>query len=324
MVGAGGVDKVGAGHAPAERTITCGAASDTPGGGSLRHWTIRIQTDVAKTAPHMTIPRRRPVAAGRAQRGIRPLPLRLARIDRRPQRAATGAGKYSADAARFGGELQRPRALRTEIAGERAHEHGDVLIGRAQIGGHRRFERPHELVASREAARAILLEALQDGGLELRGEILADLARRRDRLLRDVVEGRERPPSLERVGSRREHVEDDAEREDVDAAIGRRVLDLLGRKVADLAPHLEAAGRVFGAVAHHLGDAEVDDLRDPFERDENVLRRNVAMHEPDELAGRVAKLVRGMKTCGRLRGDPDRDRQRDLHAALFGRSQRAR
>ena len=77
--------------------------------------------------------------------------------------------------------------------------------------------------------------------------------------------------------ARRQLVQDDADGEDVAAAIDRRAAALLGRHVADLA--LERAGQRLHFARRRLGDAEVDDLDRAVEADDDVLRRDVAVHD---------------------------------------------
>ena len=84
--------------------------------------------------------------------------------------------------------------------------------------------------------------------------------------------------------------QDDADGEDVAAAIDRRAPALLGRHVADLA--LERAGERLHFARRRLGDAEVDDLDAAVEADDDVLRRDVAVHDLEAAPFEVALLVR--------------------------------
>jgi hypothetical protein len=69
---------------------------------------------------------------------------------------------------------------------------------------------------------------------------------------------------------------------------------------------------VFDAARRRLGDAEVDDLDLAFVRDEDVLRRAVAVDDLEGAAQRVALLVRVVETLEDLGDDEARHRHRDL------------
>ena len=99
----------------------------------------------------------------------------------------------------------------------------------------------------------------------------------------------------------RELPEHDAEREDVGRAIDLGAAHLLGRHVRELA--LERARARRREPVGDLGDAEVDDLRVAVVGDEEVVRRDVAVDEAEELAVLAAQLVRRVQALGRVGAD---------------------
>jgi hypothetical protein len=72
--------------------------------------------------------------------------------------------------------------------------------------------------------------------------------------------------------------------------VDRRARRLLGRHVLDLA--LEAADQRLAHAPVRAGDAEVDHLHRALERDQDVLRRDVAMNDVQRLAVGVGVRVR--------------------------------
>ena len=119
------------------------------------------------------------------------------------------------------------------------------------------------------------------------------------------------PPSFAVGRSQREQlVEDDAERVDVAAPIDLLAARLLGRHVAELA--LEDARLLAEEV--RAGDAEVGDLHDALVREQDVLRRDVAVHDVERHAALVLALVRVVQALRGLGDDERRDARRDLRA----------
>ena len=60
-----------------------------------------------------------------------------------------------------------------------------------------------------------------------------------------------------------------------------------------------------------LCDSEVDEARDAVVADEDVLRGHVAMHDPERLAARAFRLVRGVETVQRAEHDRHGVRSRE-------------
>ena len=130
----------------------------------------------------------------------------------------------------------------------------------------------------------------------------------------------------ERVHAARELVEQHAEREDVDARVGRLAVDLLGRHVGRRADDDAGAGRERrrrradapppgrgvplrgsivpdGAVVDDPREAEVENLQPAVARPHHVLGLEVAMHDAARVrAGqRRRELARGRKDLARRR-----------------------
>ena len=105
---------------------------------------------------------------------------------------------------------------------------------------------------------------------------------------------------------RRELPEHDPKGKNVGAPIELLPAQLLGRHVRHLALELARVRR--REPPGGLGDAEVDDLRVALVRDEQVVRRHVAVDEPEQLPVLAAELVRRVQAFGRVgddaRGDP--------------------
>ena len=75
-------------------------------------------------------------------------------------------------------------------------------------------------------------------------------------------------------------VEQNAEREQIRACVDGMPAHLLGRHVREFALDFASFGQA-GRLAGGLGDAEVDQLCRARERDEHVLRRHIAVHQPE-------------------------------------------
>ena len=109
--------------------------------------------------------------------------------------------------------------------------------------------------------------------------------------------------------------EHDAQREHVGAVVDLLGGGLLGRHVLDLP--LEAARAGVRDAAERARDAEVDQLHRALERDEHVLRRDVAVHDAQRAPVAVGERVRVAEPARRL-GDDVR-RQRGAGRALLAR-----
>jgi hypothetical protein len=110
-------------------------------------------------------------------------------------------------------------------------------------------------------------------------------------------------------------VEDHAQRVDVGAAVDGPPRGLLGRHVAELA--LQPGGGV--AVEPGGGDAQVGDLHGPVAGEQEVLRRDVAVHDLQGRPVLVAALVGVVQALGGLAGHEGGHVGRDGHpAALLG------
>jgi len=147
----------------------------------------------------------------------------------------------------------------------------------------------------------VLGQRLEDDPLELVGDLPVVRRRRQDLDVADLLEGREVALADEEALAGQQLVQDDAAGEDVGAPIDRQAAHLLGRHVPELA--LEDAGLGLGALAGRLGDAEVDQLHLALERDEDVLRADVAVDEVELAAGLVALVVRVVEALADLHDD---------------------
>ena len=197
-----------------------------------------------------------------------------------------------------------------------ADERGDLLAldgpavrvdVRDEVGLERRRGEVAIVAVGRQRALADLAELRVDvTALEARDLVLAEARR-------DHRAGRRAPEPLAECGFGQDH----ADREDVGAIVDALAADLLGRHVVELAavaPGLREAVRV-GA----LRDPEVENLRDALRGDDHVRRREVAMHDLEQLAVDAAGLVRVIETVEDLRQDLQRDRDRNpalLHRSL--------
>ncbi len=103
--------------------------------------------------------------------------------------------------------------------------------------------------------------------------------------------------------------QEDADREDVAAAIDALGTALLGRHVRGLA--LEHAGLRDVRARGRLRDAEVDDLHLATLTHQHVRGRHVAMHDAERPPAAVGLLVRVMERGTEAVGDREHERQRD-------------
>lgn len=130
---------------------------------------------------------------------------------------------------------------------------------------------------------------------ERRRDARVDGLRRQNLASRDLLE-REKLRSLsEQDSASGQLIENDPQREDVCSSVERASETLLGAHVAGLS--FDHAGRRLAIRGHRFCDAKVDDFRDAVVADQDVLRRNVAMHESVRM--RVGKRLRhvGHNTC---------------------------
>ncbi len=92
--------------------------------------------------------------------------------------------------------------------------------------------------------------------------------------------------------------QDDAERKDVASSIERLRLGLFGRHVPEFAAYLRLVVGV--DLVHRAGHAEVDELHEAIEPDEDVVGRDVAVHDLAELSVPAAELMRGVQARRRV------------------------
>ena len=166
-------------------------------------------------------------------------------------------------------------------------------LGQVRLEGRRVDELAPALTSARPMAASELAPALRTGpprwgesafiddGLELRRDVLGIRASAARRCPNARCRGAPRRPERAVDGPPGEDLpEDDAERVEVAPPVHLLAARLLGRHVAELA--LEHA-RLLGEEAR-AGDAEVGDLHRALEREEDVLRGDVAVHDLEALA----------------------------------------
>jgi hypothetical protein len=150
--------------------------------------------------------------------------------------------------------------------------------------------------------------------------------RRCGRAVRDERGDRHREDLVEAVGVvraaeealLREHLpRDHPEREDVEAPIEGCTLHVFGGEVAHL-PLEDAFGGRAVVAREALGETEIGHLGVTAARDEHVLRRDVAVDEPERGARLVRELVDRVQPLGDVEQDPERDARRP--PILDGRS----
>jgi hypothetical protein len=149
-----------------------------------------------------------------------------------------------------------------------------------------------------------------------------------ERVLRHVVEHRhrdrrfvraaERPPPGERA------VERDAEREHVGPPVDALAPEVLGRDVAELPLHHSEAGRLHHRRHLGLRDSEVDQLGLPAERDDQVVGRDVAVHQVELSAFAIGEPVRVVEAGRAIHEDAADHRHRRLLVLLLGALEHAR
>ena len=168
-------------------------------------------------------------------------------------------------------------------------------------------------------------QRLHDDALELCGEATAHRRRGRDLGLGDHADRVVIILPTEQARADRDLVEHDPQGEDVRALVELAAIpdDLLGAHVRELP--LELAGLGVGEALLGLRDPEVTDLHAPVHRDQDVLRRDIPVHDVERLPGAVPASVRVVQARGGLGDDLDRQRERDevvdLEATLAQRPQ---
>ena len=101
--------------------------------------------------------------------------------------------------------------------------------------------------------------------------------------------------ALERAAAGQHLVEHDAEREQVGAAVDGLAADLLGRHVADRAEHSSWIGRDDrlgrAALAHRLGQTEIENLHLPVTREKQVLGLQIAVDDAFAVRGERPRAI---------------------------------
>ena len=189
-------------------------------------------------------------------------------------------------------------------------EHGGDVVDVRGLPGreHGLLERATQLLGSREAVARIAGERAIDDAAHETGHRLRQ--RRVRRAGHEVVKSRKLATfvGVAHGPAGEELVENRAQRVHVGAPVERIAARLLGRHVLDLALERAGLGRL-AAPRVGLRDAEVDELRGPADRDEEVLRGDVAMDDTERIAVVAVKLVSRMQATTRI-GD---DAQRNAH-----------
>ena len=183
-------------------------------------------------------------------------------------------------------------------------------LGQRQIGGDLLEARRHRERA-RRPQRAVLGHELEQQRRQLGRHValLEDVGRR---LVEDPARDRRAFVAVVQPLARERLVQHHAEREQIRSPVQLLKSQVLGRHVADVA--LEHADARLLDVVARLGDAEVGDAHQAVETDEQIFRRDVAMHDAQRRALRRDQLVRGVQAARRLRQHrhAERDRQQLL------------
>ena len=205
----------------------------------------------------------------------------------------------------FRGRPRRRRALRRryelrELLGQRARiEQGVGLVAPLEL-------KPTEVVLEISrglvAVVAMKRERLEDHALEgvrqLGREVLGPWNRARlhhlERFFTFAVEQR---PCADQL------VQHDARRKHIGAAVDRLATRLLGRHVRELA--LDDA--LFLVDVTGARDPEVDDLHAAVKRQQDILRRDISMHDAKRLTELVGLAMRVVEALGELLNDVSRD-----------------
>ncbi len=199
---------------------------------------------------------------------------------------------------------------------------GGHLLVAHEVGNHRlEHVGVHELLAleqgpadaARQVARRFeaifgnFRERAHRDFLELARQLAHERARRLDDARPHEVEQLRPLGGTVQRTTREQLVEDHAEGIDVGATRHLLATGLLGRHVRGLA--LEHAGLLAKQIRG--GDAEIGYFDGPIERQEDVLRGDVAVHDVERSAGFVLALVGVMQALGDLGHDVRRDERRD-------------
>ena len=242
---------------------------------------------LVRSRRHRRILRRVGQLRGRAQRRLEQRDRRRRDRHRRPRLRALDLGDQRG-------------ALAQTVAGD-ARDPGRDPLRRGWF--HRVFERDRHRLRRREAPSRILGERAGDDAVEVLGHGRDESARRLERARtavgRDV---REEAFADERLPQH------DRRRVDVGASIERPPRSCSRAMYAIFPFDLAAAGLL--KAARRLGDAEVEDARDAVGADEHVLRRDVAVDEPERRAVLAARLVGRVKAAERAGEDRDGDVRR--------------
>lgn len=170
------------------------------------------------------------------------------------------------------------------------------------------LETIHERLCVRNARVAIFDQELHEHALELR----VDVSPKRREFGRWIVEDLLRD-LFERFtfvesSARRGLEQHDAQREKVCSVIDAFEAQLFGRHVAGLALEHVRGGRALSTES--LGDPEIGDAHDSIEPDQQVLRRDVAVHERGWGSIVRDQSMRRAQALGRLQADLHDDGER--------------
>ncbi len=186
-----------------------------------------------------------------------------------------------------------------QLCGDRLHPR---LVHGYAGGLHERVERVTELGSRLEALVGIFRQCARQSSRE-RGRIVGNERRRVGHLgVADAPHRLDVRVAAEETAIERHLPERHAQGEDIRPAIGRLAEHLLGRQVRELALD-DADGRLRDPVAG-LGETEVDELRHPLVRHEDVRRAHIAMDHVERLALIVAELVRVVQGVGDPGAEP--------------------
>ena len=177
---------------------------------------------------------------------------------------------------------------------------------------HARLERDGHRLGRGEAAVRVLRQSTQHERVELLGDGRVEGPRWRHRVLDDLADDGGLVVGLEQALPGERLPEDDGGGVDVGLHIDRHPAQLLGGHVRELSFDLAVACGVHPAEG--LGHPEVDDAGDAVEADEQVLGRDVAVHERERSPVLAGGFVRRMQAAQGLADDRRRDRHRDVFA----------
>jgi hypothetical protein len=208
---------------------------------------------------------------------------------RTPGRLAPGEKAHDGQRGHRGDRQGRPYA-----PSRGARRRGQARHDRpARAEARERLEVEQQVAGGLEALLRPLLQAVPHHPVEARGHRPAALDELGRLLLEDRVQRLHRARALERAPAREHLVEDRPQGEDVGAVVDGLAPHLLRRHVAHRPDHRARArppreGGQAGGVARvdgllalgQLGEAEVQDLDEPVARHEQVLRLQVAVHDP--------------------------------------------